>query len=46
MYQLLDPDTLDMVLEVPVDESDVAARWINGELWLSDGNLRIFTPPW
>lgn len=45
MYQLLDPDTLDMVLEVPVDESDVAARWINGELWLSDGNLRIFTPP-
>ncbi|MDN5682339.1 hypothetical protein [Corynebacterium glyciniphilum] len=46
MYQLLDPDTLDVVLEVPVDESDVAARWINGELWLSDGNLRIFTPPW
>lgn len=45
MYQLFDPDTLDMVLEVPVERSDVAAQWMDGELWLSDGELRIFTPP-
>ena len=45
MYQLFDPDTLDMVLEVPVEKSDVAAQWMDGELWLSDGELRIFTPP-
>ncbi|MEJ6548181.1 hypothetical protein PQI66_01320 [Corynebacterium sp. USCH3] len=45
MYQLFDPDTLDMVMEVPVEKSDVCARWIDGELWLSDGELRIMTPP-
>ncbi|WP_414120820.1 hypothetical protein [Corynebacterium nuruki] len=46
-YRLFDPESdgaeLDVVLEVPVASSEVTARWVDGELWLSEGGgARVF----
>lgn len=48
-FRLFDPESdgaeLDVVLEVPVASSEVTARWVDGELWLSEGGgVRVFSP--
>ncbi|WP_444618973.1 hypothetical protein [Corynebacterium sp. AOP40-9SA-29] len=44
-YRLYDPDSLEEVLAVSVSTSQARVWWHAGELWVSDGQLRIFSPP-
>lgn len=42
-YQLIDPLTGEDVLSVPVPRGGVSVQWLDGELWVADDRLRLFT---
>lgn len=42
-YRLIDPLTGAEEFSVPVTSSDVTAQWLDGELWIVDSRLRVFT---
>lgn len=46
-YSLLDPETFESVLDIDISPElsfRTYARWFDGELWIADGRLRVFTP--
>lgn len=43
-YQLIDPADVHVSLDIPVAEPSPCVQWFDGELWIADGRLRVFTP--
>lgn len=42
-FQLRDPETFEVEMTVPVASGEVCTQWFDGELWIADGRLRVFT---
>lgn len=42
-YQLINPLIGDDVLSIPASRGSVNVQWLDGELWVADDRLRVFT---